>query len=428
MRKCSRIIIPGFTAFLLTIASMYSTPASAGNLTGGQITYTASNATTGRTDLFLTDSSGKSTENLTESLHIGNINGFCWSPDGTALVFSDDNNIVYRLNPDSDELETLAVDGYDPAWSPTGDTIAYTSIRDGNKEIYLVSDVNLTHSSADEYHPVWTRDGKIIFYSNWEDASTFYLYYMEPDGSNVHYYDSSEMLPAANQARMDIEYSSEIYMQSWSPDWKKMVFARDTSVWGGVTRGEIVIKDIESEVETQVFETEGLNDHPLWSPDGTQIVFRSNRDSYFENSDKVTVYNLYVMNTDGSGQARITNMAANEMIKKAAWRPLKEQTAVSEQNGERPSALSLGPAYPNPFNPSTTITFTLPESGAAHLSVYSVTGQLVRELENGSFSSGEHRVVWDGRDGNGRAVSSGVYFSRLESKGNMATAKITLLR
>lgn len=121
---------------------------------------------------------------------------------GIFLATEHENGVAKGISEIADYISPIPFDGgsifgdtyflalgIDPAWSPTGDTIAYTSIRDGNKEIYLVSDVNLTHSSADEYHPVWTRDGKIIFYSNWEDASTFYLYYMEPDGSNVHYYD-----------------------------------------------------------------------------------------------------------------------------------------------------------------------------------------------------------------------------------------------
>ncbi len=430
MRTCTRIIFTGFAAIFLVAALVLNpSPSAAADAAKGQITYIARDGVTGRTNIFLTDSAGNTTVNLTESLHVGNINGFSWSSDGEYLAFSDNNNIVYRMELSTKELEIVAEDGYDPAWSPLGDTIVYTSTVDGNREIYTIGGVNLTRSGGEEFQPVWTRDGKIIFYSDWEGAGNYYLYFMESNGQNVHNYETTDGLPAANQVCMRLDgYTSEVFSMSWSPDYKKCVFSRDTSLWGGPKRGEIVIQDIETEMETRLFEAEGVNTHPLWSPDGARIVFLSNRDSYTEDGGTVTVMNLYVMNTDGSGQTRITNLGSQGRIIKAAWRPLTEETAVSESTGERPAAVSLGPVFPNPFNPSTTITFTLPSSGNARLTVYSTTGQMVRELANGNFSAGEYRMVWDGRDGNGRAVSSGVYFTRLESIGKAATAKVTLLR
>lgn len=69
--------------------------------------------------------------------------------------------------------------------------------------------------------------------------------------------------------------------------------------------------------------------------------------------------------------------------------------------------------YPNPFNPSTMISFALPEDGELTLRIYMLTGQLVRHVASGKFASGKHEVIWNGRDENGAAVASGIYFYQL---------------
>ncbi len=99
--------------------------------------------------------------------------------------------------------------------------------------------------------------------------------------------------------------------------------------------------------------------------------------------------------------------------------------------GERetlPAAFALLGNHPNPFNPSTTISFTLPEPGTAELTIYDITGRKVRELVSERRSAGTHSVVWDGRDSLERAVSSGVYLSRMTANGRTATRKMLLVR
>jgi hypothetical protein len=93
-----------------------------------------------------------------------------------------------------------------------------------------------------------------------------------------------------------------------------------------------------------------------------------------------------------------------------------------------PAAFALTVNHPNPFNPSTTISFTLPASGAASLSVYNVAGQKIRELVNGPLGAGMHFVVWDGRDDSGKPVSSGVYLTRLTSGKHSATGRMLLAK
>ena len=71
--------------------------------------------------------------------------------------------------------------------------------------------------------------------------------------------------------------------------------------------------------------------------------------------------------------------------------------------------------YPNPFNPSTTIVFSIGEETQVNIDIYNIKGQKVRHLTNDSFSRGEHKLLWDGKDDQGRKVSSGIYFAEMRT-------------
>jgi hypothetical protein len=83
---------------------------------------------------------------------------------------------------------------------------------------------------------------------------------------------------------------------------------------------------------------------------------------------------------------------------------------------------------PNPFNPTTTISFYLPTDDRVRLSVYNSAGMLVRTIVNGQVSRGMHEEPWSGRDNRGAFVSSGVYFYRLETSESVLTKKMVLLK
>jgi len=90
--------------------------------------------------------------------------------------------------------------------------------------------------------------------------------------------------------------------------------------------------------------------------------------------------------------------------------------------------LTLGQNVPNPFNPSTSIAFYLPERSHVRIDVYDVTGRLVTTLTDGTRSGGSHTVEWNGSDTSGRSAASGVYFYRLVAGKSVQTKKMILLR
>jgi flagellar hook assembly protein FlgD len=101
-------------------------------------------------------------------------------------------------------------------------------------------------------------------------------------------------------------------------------------------------------------------------------------------------------------------------------------TTDDEPSAVRMNHLSV--AMPNPFNPSTTIRYSVKEGGRAEIKVYDVSGRMIRTLLSGFVPEGDHEVVWNGRDDSGRPVASGVYFYRFRTSGFTETRKMVLLK
>ena len=109
--------------------------------------------------------------------------------------------------------------------------------------------------------------------------------------------------------------------------------------------------------------------------------------------------------------------------------PVHVQASVAnlDPNGT-PLVTMLEGNYPNPFNPETAIRFSTKEPGNVRLSVFNVKGQLIRTLVNGDLPSGNHRIIWNGKDSNGSSVSSGMYLYRMETPGYNKTLKMMLMK
>jgi hypothetical protein len=90
--------------------------------------------------------------------------------------------------------------------------------------------------------------------------------------------------------------------------------------------------------------------------------------------------------------------------------------------------ISLAQSFPNPFNPTTTISFVLPAKAHVTLSIYNVDGKLINTLADESLPDGLNEIKWDGRDSNGYRVSSGVYLYRLKVGKKTLTKKMLLVK
>ena len=93
-----------------------------------------------------------------------------------------------------------------------------------------------------------------------------------------------------------------------------------------------------------------------------------------------------------------------------------------------PAVTRLEGNYPNPFNPMTTIRFSLKEAGPVTIYIYNTKGQLVRTLVNDKMKTGNHSFVWNGTDDKGKSVSGGVYLYRMQAGDYSQVRKMLLLK
>jgi len=102
--------------------------------------------------------------------------------------------------------------------------------------------------------------------------------------------------------------------------------------------------------------------------------------------------------------------------------PEKEDEIILENT----NTSSTTRIYPNPFNPSTTIEYNLKESGIINISIYDITGRIIKILVNGEKAKGTHKIIWDGKDESGNIYSSGIYICRIIGKNLIENHKLFL--
>jgi len=112
----------------------------------------------------------------------------------------------------------------------------------------------------------------------------------------------------------------------------------------------------------------------------------------------------------------------------------KDSIIMFENIGEPQNEISINENiklhgnYPNPFNPKTNISFSIPSEQKVTLTIYNLKGQKVKELMNGNLPAGEQSVVWEGKDENGKQVASGLYFYKLKTGKKEISKKMLLLK
>jgi len=143
----------------------------------------------------------------------------------------------------------------------------------------------------------------------------------------------------------------------------------------------------------------------------------------FGGSDEVLVDQYHVLMTNDDETATYLDFG------RMAHHYYGHSAVATSAPEEAPAALTvLHPNFPNPFNPKTTISFVMAESGSAKLGVFDVQGRLVRMLLDESLEAGPHAIDWDGTDAGGKRMSSGVYLAKLLTADQEHTRKMILMK
>jgi TolB protein len=232
-----------------------------------------------------------------------------WSPDGTKIVFQswrDGNAEIYVMNADGTNVRNLtnnpAEDSH-PDWSPDGKKIVFCSNRDnpgGPVDIYVMdvdgsNPVNLTRSPESvDWYPAWSPDGRKIAFCSNRDGH-YEIYVMNADGSDLR----------------RLTWSSGSCQPTWSPDGTKIAFCRDVWLSPFCVARYIFVMDANGANLHQVTSGDcGQDDRdPCWFP-GDKIAFASNRTGNYE---------IYSINSDGTGLQQLTFDPANDYH--PAWSP-----------------------------------------------------------------------------------------------------------
>lgn len=193
-------------------------------------------------------------------------------PTTERIAFTSDrdgNREVYVMAADGTGLQNLtqhpAQDG-SPSWAPLRDRLAFVSNRGGNSDIFLMNadgggPTQITFSAADEIHPAWSPSGAFIAYVSDEDGD-WEIFVMSASGTG------------AVQLTHNEAWDS---YPSWAPDSRKLVF---TSERDG--NYELYLYDLDTHMETRLTDNPASDAFPAWSPAGEEIVFTSARDGPLE--------------------------------------------------------------------------------------------------------------------------------------------------
>ena len=131
------------------------------------------------------------------------------------------------------------------------------------------------------------------------------------------------------------------------------------------------------------------------------------------------------LNGDGFDELMVTN---NNFREVSVLINLKSILTDAPFEPVLPDIPSLAGNYPNPFNPVTTIRFSIPRPGRVKIAVYDVTGRHVVTLVDRFMEAGESAVTWNAKNDGGRPMSSGVYFTRMTVDDHSSVRKLVLLR
>ena len=212
---------------------------------------------------------------------------------------------------------------------------------------------------------------------------------------------------------------------------------RDGDIWDEATHGDDFAPDWDAAPLTDLFSRHThIRMGYTWRNDATSFS-PGKLDYFLYTGSAIEIGNHFVLNSLAMPETYLLasglQMEDTDLVSKHLPHVLDivrvHPVGIDEEVGsELPHNFELHPAYPNPFNSTTKITYSMPASDQVILTIYNIIGQEIRTLANELQPAGNKSVLWDGRDNRGLIVQSGVYIYVFQVRDQIQSGKIVYLK
>jgi hypothetical protein len=378
--------------------------------------------------------------------------------------FRDGNNEIYfkssldaGVNWEEDtRLTSNSAPSDYPSVSVSGSVVnvVWRDGRDGNWEIYYKSstdegltwgsDIRLTDNSSDSFNPSVSAAGSIVHvvWYDFRDGGGE-IYYKRSSDAGISWgtdtrltnNSGSSLAPSISVSDSDVH----VVWQDNSDGNEEIYYIRSTDEgmnWGQVTS---ITNNLAGSYLPSVV-VSGLVVHVVWADEqfGNREIF------YKRSTDAGTNWEQDIRLTNASEESWLPSISVSDSILHVVWRDERDGnneiyykhnlnanvTGIENFNPNLSTELRLEQNYPNPFNPSTVISWQMPVGNQqsavgsyVKLKVYDFMGKEIRTIVDAKMDPGEHQVTFDAT-----GLPAGVYFYRLEGRGESVTKKLLLIK
>jgi len=327
--------------------------------------------------------------------------------DEVALYMDDNNDGIFSPETEANEGNFWA------AYYAAGNQLKFRPIYDtgGVGTVFYLPNPQLEASVAEGYLvyefmlPIGTEPWEIN--PSAENQSSLAIFVLDDNAPDPHGFDG------------------------WWPLDNINLFAPDgfgTITYGAVPETppapeNVEIELLQDEILVLTWDMPAINDFDHFN------IYSSIDGSAFELLDSpVGVQYFYEENLIGSSyQFYLTTV--NQMDLESAPSETVEFLTVGTNGEIIPLETKLGSNYPNPFNPTTTISFSVAQTSSfVNIEIFNIKGQKVKQLLNDQLPAGQHSVVWNGKDDDGKQAASGIYFFKMKSGSYTKSNKMLLLK
>lgn len=246
-------------------------------------------------------------------------------------------------------------------------------------------------------------------YNGWE--AKFYYGYCGCDSIEIHHYQEDEETSANYEVPFYIDCALPVELSSFTVE---------------NLNGNVVLNwTTESEIENQGFLIERRELGDDWQEIASFLTHNE-----LIGQGTVTYSTSYefvdrLVQADRTYEYRLADVDYNSVVE---YHSVRTVTVKEIDLSVTPDKFAVKPAYPNPFNPSTNIEYTIPKDGRVNITIYDLTGHRVSSLVNKEQAAGWHKVRWSGNDDNGTQMPAGIYLVTVNTGNSIKTMKLVFVK